>query len=247
MSLSRSEKNTPYAQKNFKILPESIGIKIKKILTKNNIPLVYDANLDKFSKQGNRFSTLNQLKILLQPIKDNLNISFDNSLFKQEIIALTKEEKVTLRNTSRVTQFAIALQEEYFSPSDLRVLRRRGKRDITPLLSTCLMEKSLTPLQYKQLLFYIGKNINLVHYEKEISEIIMAGEIDNLLKIIKWRQSEYLEILIANGHKHNLITFMKREKTEDLIDIMRIIGVYDIKVIMDTGHTNNLIKILEEN
>lgn len=56
------------SKSNLKIIPESVGKKIKQVLNAKKIDLVYNPNLKNFSKERNEFATFPQLKLLLQDL-----------------------------------------------------------------------------------------------------------------------------------------------------------------------------------
>ena len=62
-----------FADSNLKIIPESVGKKIKQALNARNIDLVYAPNLKKFSKEKNQFATFPQLKVLLKDLYSTLS------------------------------------------------------------------------------------------------------------------------------------------------------------------------------
>lgn len=62
------EISTFCSKSNLKIIPESVGKKIKQLLNAKKIDLVYNPNLKNFSKEKNEFATFPQLKLLLQDL-----------------------------------------------------------------------------------------------------------------------------------------------------------------------------------
>lgn len=146
-------------------------------------------------------------------------------LFNQ--LNLTEEEKAELqaRNQARIENFATAVQEEHFAPRDLRVLRKATQKaeqttsqeveqnaeqkDTFPLLSQALVDKELTPSQYRQLMIYLGKVLEFSKYEKELHSIIKSCKL------------EYLILFFQDGVAKELIQIMEAEQTDKLIKIMR--------------------------
>lgn len=61
------------SKSNLKIIPESVGKKIKQVLNAKKIDLVYNPNLKNFSKEKNEFATFPQLKLLLQDLYSALS------------------------------------------------------------------------------------------------------------------------------------------------------------------------------
>lgn len=61
------------SKSNLKIIPESVGKKIKQLLNAKKIDLVYNPNLKNFSKEKNEFATFPQLKLLLQDLYSALS------------------------------------------------------------------------------------------------------------------------------------------------------------------------------
>lgn len=235
--LSPSQENT------LSFLPQAIGKKVKKALEEYGLPLRYNRYLSNFSKKGAEFATFGQIKVLLEEV--NFTLHWDDSdepdwewLFEQ--LDLTQDEKAELqaRNQARIENFATAVQEESFAPRDLRVLRKATQKaeqttsqeveqnaeqkDAFPLLSQALAEKKITPLQYKQLMIYLGKVLEFSKYGKELQSIIKSCKFEDLI------------LFFQDGVTKELIQIMKEKQNWELIKIM------------ETGQTDELIDLLSE-
>lgn len=116
---------------------------------------------------------------------------------------MTEEEKAELQaqNQARIGKFATAVQEEHFAPRDLRVLRKAtqkaeqttsqeveqnaDQKDAFPLLSQALADQELTPLQYRKVIKYLGKNPEFSQYEKDLQNFITEGRFDDLVSFFE--------------------------------------------------------------
>lgn len=70
--MNTKEKLISPSQKE-KLIPESVGEKIKQVLNAQNIDLVYAPDLASFSKERNQFASFPQLKILLKNLYSTLS------------------------------------------------------------------------------------------------------------------------------------------------------------------------------
>lgn len=157
ISLDQNERiDSPHP--NLNTIPESVGKKIMQVLNARNIQLVYEPNLENFSKKGKQFMTFPQLKCLLKDLSLSLDPESNpdwEKLFEQ--LDLTEEEKAELQaiHQERLEKFSTAMQEEHLTPRDFRSLKNSNeKNNPFPLLSEALADQKLTSTEHRQLMTY---------------------------------------------------------------------------------------------